>query len=215
MARHIALIFALAFVTACVSTSTLRLDSDKAPSLKNGSLVVSTTDRPDFSAMTTNSAVFPEIGALPGVRAGNRIVRSYGIEDPAIYIGTRLATRMAEAHEMALAPGTVRGEDDTIENLATNLAGYDYALDTRTITWSFTYFPTDFNNYRVIYSAKVRRIELGSNQTIAEAFCARVPEQTPDSPTYEQLLNRGAERLKMELRAAAEYCAQELSSKLF
>lgn len=90
-----------------------------------------------------------------------------------------------------------------------------YLLDVRTINWSFGYFPSGWNQYRVIYSAKAKLIDTSSQQVVAEAFCSRVPEKTTDAPSHDELLANNAARLKQELQIAADHCVKELSSKIY
>jgi hypothetical protein len=49
---------------------------------------------------------------------------------------------------------------------------------------------------------------------VAEGFCSRVPDQTPNSPTYEELLANNAERLKRELKEAADFCIGDFKTKV-
>ena len=58
----------------------------------------------------------------------------------------------------------------------------------RTVNWSFAYFPTDWNSYRVIYSAKLRLTDTRNRKVLAEGFCARIPEKSDSAPGYEELL---------------------------
>ena len=62
---------------------------------------------------------------------------------------------------------------------------------------SYYDFPTDWNNYRVIYSAKLRVVDTRSQTAVAEGFCSSIPEQDENSPTYDELMADRAARLKI------------------
>jgi hypothetical protein len=98
--------------------------------------------------------------------------------------------------------------------LARQYSGADLLLDVQTVNWGFAYFPTDWNNYRVIYSAKARLIDTKTRKVLAEGFCSRVPEKTDDAPSHEELLANQAARLKQELEAAADHCISEFRAKV-
>jgi hypothetical protein len=78
----------------------------------------------------------------------------------------------------------------------------------RTINWMFAYFPTAWTRYRVMYSARLRLIDVKRSQVIAEGSCSRIPEETPNAPTFDQLVADKAALLKRELAVAAEHCAR-------
>jgi len=182
--------------------------------MKGKSMSVTASDRPDFSAMTAGKAMFGMLGGIAMIKAGNKIVRENDVEDPAVFIGKALAEKIAESRSMSVKLPIIQGKNDNVASLAASSRSSDYVLDVRTINWSFVYFPTDWNNYRVIYTAKARLIDSNVRKVIAEAFCSRIPDQTDDSPSYDELLSNHAARLKQELRIAANTCVKEMSGKL-
>ncbi len=212
--RNLSVIVVASLMVGCVSTATVKLDQADSKNMQGKNFVIATSDRPDFAAMTAGKAMFAMLGAIAMISAGNEIVRENDIEDPAAYIGAELAKKIAQDREMDVANVMAPSEDDSIEYLTAAHANYDYVLDVRTTNWSFGYFPTDWNSYRVIYGAKLRMIDVKSQEVVAEASCSRIPEQSAVSPSYDQLLNDGAARLKSELQTAAEYCVEELKTKL-
>jgi hypothetical protein len=72
----------------------------------------------------------------------------------------------------------------------------------------FIYVPTDWDNYRVLYSARPRVIDRQQKAVIAEGFCSYKPEyeDTNKAPTREDLVGNDAEGLKRELAKAADCC---------
>ena len=214
MFGRISLVVYVTLLTGCMSTATLKLDDEKSSSLHEKSLVVTTGDKPDFAAMTAGNMVVPVVGAVMMISEGNEIIRKHDVDDPAAFIGQEIAEQLAMLRNMKLVPLSVPSSDDDIDYLSATHADQDFALDVRTINWSFGYFPSDWDNYRVIYSVKARLIDLHKEEVIAEAFCARVPEQSSTSPSYQQLVGYHAAGLKRELQVAAEHCVKELSGKL-
>lgn len=199
----------------CVSTRNVKADLAALRTAAPATVVVSAREKPDFAAMTAGKASFGLIGAMAMISAGNTIVAENGIEDPAAYIGSALASHLSTSlgattvdNGGTLATGTKPAE------LAKLYPGADLLLDVQTVNWSFAYFPTDWNSYRVIYSAKVRLIDTRTGALKAEGFCARVPEQAADAPSRDQLLADRAAALKRELRAAADHCIGEFKTNV-
>lgn len=207
------IVLALTMV-GCASTATVKIDDSHSAAMQERSLAIASSDRPDFAAMTADKGMFAMIGALAMISSGNEIVRENDIDDPAVYIGEQLAKELAESHLMDLVMPVISSDDSAVESLIATHAAHDYVLDVRTINWSFGYYPTDWDNYRILYSVKARLLDIQRGEVIGEAFCSRVPEQTADSPSYKQLLDNQAARLKTELRISADHCLDELRSKL-
>jgi hypothetical protein len=103
----------------------------------------------------------------------------------------------------------VSGSDD-VGALAKTYANAELILDVKTIGWSFLYFPTDFNNYRVMYSARLRLIDRQRQAVMAEEFCSYTPEyeDTNKAPSYDELVGNNAAGLKRELANAARHCVE-------
>lgn len=180
--------------------------------MKGKTLVVTTSDRPDFAAMTAGKAMFAVVGAFAMISAGNKLIRENNVEDPAHYIGSELAGFLSQANALKYSSAVKATPTDDIGELIKQSDGADYILDVRTINWSFAYFPTDWDNYRVIYSAKLRFYDAKSETLLAEGFCSRVPEQTPESPSRDELLADHASRLKQELQISAEECLKKFKT---
>lgn len=102
----------------------------------------------------------------------------------------------------------------TPKELAAQYSDADVLLDVQTINWSFVYFPTDWNSYRVIYSAKIRVIDVKKSKLLAEGFCSRIPENSETAPSHDELLADQAARLKQELRIGADHCVEEFRNKV-
>ena len=142
------------------------------------------------------------VGAALMISSGNEIVRKNQVEDPANWISDQLASAIAKKHGPALI-GKKHITSESPSAIASECSGADYALDVRTINWSFAYFPVNWGTYRVIYSVKLRLIDCKTGKVIAEGFYARVPEKFEQSPSYDGLVNSNAAGLKRELRIGA------------
>lgn len=188
----------LVTLAGCVSTKIVPLQQGRMASLQGKTLAVAKREKPSFAAGTAGKAAFGVIGAAAMIAKGNSIIQENHVEDPAVYIAKELAGDLATAHSMTLAAE----------------GGADILLDVRTVNWSFIYFPTDWNSYRVIYSAKLKLTDAKSGKVLAEGFCARVPEKSDSAPGYEELMADQAARLKQELTAGADQCIGEFRAKV-
>lgn len=153
------------------------------------------------------------------ISAGNEIIRKNDVQDPAIGIRDTLLADFAARQGLKVVPAN---GDSLVPAMATDVKriikanpGADLLLDVQTVNWSFAYFPTDWNSYRVIYSVKVRLIDAKVGKTIAEGFCQRFPEKTADAPSRDQLLADNAARLKETLNVHGGQCLAELQAKVF
>jgi hypothetical protein len=215
MLRMMAVVLGVVTLTGCVSTKAVPLQQGGVAALKGTRLTITQRPKPAFTAGTAGKAMFGMIGATAMIVAGNHIIEKNAVEDPAVYIANTLAADLATEHAMTIvpAPGVVaaRGHASELSRLYT---GADVVLDVETVNWSFVYFPSDFNNYRVIYSAKLRLIDTKKRKVLAEGFCARVPEKSDSAPSYDELLADQAARLKQELKAGADHCIADFRTRI-
>ncbi|UFH58330.1 hypothetical protein [Sulfurovum mangrovi] len=201
--------------TGCVSKKNVKMKDSTAMQMKGKTLVATVSEKPDFSAMTAEKAVFGIIGAAAMIGDGNRIVKENDVEDPARYIGEKLANDLKNKRSIKVASVANIEESDDINELANKYNKNDYILDVRTINWSFIYFPTDWDNYQVMYASKLRLIDVKNKRMIAEGFCQNEPEeQTENSPSYDQLVADQAKVLKKELQKKSDKCIQEFRGNI-
>jgi hypothetical protein len=199
MRRMMMVVAGLWMLSGCVSTKIVPLQPAGTASLQGKTLTVMKREKPSFAAMTAGKVAFGLIGATAMIVKGNRIINENNIEDPAVYIAEKLAGDLANAHAMTLVPAG---------------SGADILLDVQTVNWSFVYFSTDWNSYRVVYVGKLRLIDNQSRRTLAEGVCARAPAKSDSSPGYDELMANQAARLKQELTAGADHCIAEFRSKV-
>jgi hypothetical protein len=202
-------------VPGCVSIEHKPLASSGLEALRGREATIGVRDKPDFSAFTPGKAAFGLIGAAAMIEAGNRIVRANNVEDPARVMARTLVAELGERHGVTLAPETVRIGSDDVPAIAKSYPKADLLLDVRTINWNYAYYPTAWGRYRVMYSARVRLIDIKRATVLAEGACSRVPDDAAKAPTEEELLANNAERLKAEIFASAHACLQQVRNAAF
>ena len=215
MKKDVLLVGLFAMLSGCVSTKNIQISAADIKQLNPNNVAMTTRDKPDFAAMTAGKAMFAMLGAAAMIAAGNDLVKENQVEDPARYIQAELASALSSSYGFALSDSpAIKVDSDKPAKIAALAPASDLVLDIETINWSFVYFPTDWNNYRVIYSAKLRLINTKAKSIVAEGFCARVPEEDATAPSYDELVANKAERLKQELKIAADHCIGEFKSKV-
>lgn len=201
-------------VCGCASVQNIPMDAGSLEQLKGRSVTPSQREKADFAAMTPGSAMFGAAGGLATISQGSEIVRAHGIEDPASAIAAVLSRDLQARYDMQASSPPVPVTSDDLAQVARASSGVDLLLDVRTLSWGFVYVPSMWNRYRVRYSARVRLFDTKTARVLAEGSCRRSPDETPpDAPSYEELLANGAQRLKAELRIAAEHCLGEFRAK--
>jgi len=214
--KVVVLISAAVLLTGCVSTKNVQISPQDLKQLKENNVALTTRDKPDFAAMTAGKAMFALVGAAAMIAAGNDIVEENEINDPANYIRANLADALNESYGFSINENaTKKVNSSKSAKIAKVFPESDLILDVETINWSFGYFPTDWDNYRVLYSAKLRLIETKTKNIVAEGFCSSVPKEDNTAPSHDELLANKAERLKQELRIAADKCIGEFKSNIF
>lgn len=217
------LIIIISSLASCVSTKNVPLNAENANSLKNKKLVIVRSEKPDFAAMTYGNMMIAAftggiLGYVKVTKDGNKIVKENSIEDPSIEMTQNLANYIGSLHKIEIIKQETAKEIDYYdeEKIAKEYKGIaNYALDIRTINWSFGYLPMRINSHRVIYSSKLRLIDTENSKIIAEGFCARIPDGSGYYPTYDELLANSAKIIKEELNKSAAYCIDMFKEKVF
>jgi hypothetical protein len=216
MTRFAWLLSLAAVLSGCVSVQHVPLAPGTAESLRGREITVAAWERPDFMAMTASrAAIGGLIGALTMSEGGKNVVNNNNLQDPAAAILQAMAADLKGAHGWRFADRQLLVGADDPAQLAKDYPGTDVVLEVRTINWGYTYFPTTWNRYRVIYSGRLRLIDAKKGQVLAEGFCSRVPDETPNAPTGDELLANGAQVIKNELQAAASHCVQHFRTQTF
>lgn len=209
-------------ISGCASVRHIPIEQSAISKIAGKEVVVVKRPMPDFGAMTPGKAAVGSLfgaigGAVAGasmVSAGNSLVQENGIPDPAYDIAEELARSMEAKYGTKHAEvGSSIISDDEPSSVAAAYKTIPLALDIKTFMWGFAYFPTSWDKYRILYSARLRLIDTSTANVIAEGYCSSVPEKTDGAPTYDELVGNGASRLTAEINKAARYCVQQFSSK--
>lgn len=215
MRKLLILALALLILNGCAA-KTIPLSAESATQLNGSTLAHTKREAAGFMATTAGKAAFGVLGAVAMMNAGKKIIEENNIEDPANYISSSLANDLAKTFNLQVASEKDTAVSSTnVSDLAAEYPQADFILDVRTGSWSFIYFPTDWSHYRVLYSSRLQLIDVKSKRVVADSICSRVPEKTESSPTYEELLAGNAQRLKNELKVAADYCIDQFRSQVF
>ena len=199
-------------LSGCVSAPSKSLDSGST--LQGKHVVVSQYAKPDFAAMTAGKAAFGLFGAMAMITAGNELVKSENIEDPAIEISEHLANDMAVKRSATVLPTPHQvATDDNPSSLVKVYPGADVILDVKTVNWMYSYYPTQWGKYHVTYIARVRVIDGKTGALIAQHLCKVEPTDPNDPPTNDALRADHAALLKQFLHKAADTCVSDVEQQ--
>ena len=202
-----------AVVVGCASNMPVTPETAKA--IANREVTIAGCVAPPFMPMTPGRIMLGVVGASIMANAGPDLLAKNNIADPAAYIGEQLSQGLAAKYGIAVSSRSITLYDDDVQAIAKSNPTADLVLEVRTTGWGFVNYPTDWEKYRVMYDARLRLIDAKGGSVLAAGDCHRWPDKTSSSPTYEELFLNGAERLKKELREAAEFCVGEFKTKVF
>lgn len=193
-------------IIGCATVKPVPLSNEAALNIKGKTCEISRNETPGFQASTAAKAAFGPLGAGAAFSEGKEIVAKYNIEDPAVYISQELAKTLHEKLSVNVLPASsVVCANNDIDTLCSTYKNGDIILDVRTVNWFFAYYPTVWTKYRIAYVAHFRIIDTKTKEVLAEeTFGKLTDEDTSVAPTYDELLNNNAERLKSEIRKLAD-----------
>lgn len=200
-------------MSGCSTIKTNELTSNEAAGMAQKTLIYSKYNKlPDFPAQTGANVQFGLIGLATAISNGNAIITKNNITDPALAISERLAKQLEQNHNLKLVQDNNTISSNKIPELLKAYGQYDYILDVRTLGWNSIYYVSDWNNYRVMYSAHARLIDAKSKAIVAEEACNAVPEYANpnEGPTYADLENGVG--LKKELVRAVDFCVEHITT---
>lgn len=210
MSRRLILVTAAIALSGCVSTKVTPLDEQQMTGLQGRTIALSHRKKPTFTATTADKVALGVLGVWGGTPWGDKLVTDNAVEDPAVYIGQKLTEDLALMNLLTVIDANdVVANSSDIRKLAKQYSKADLLLDVQTTDWNFIYFPTDWNNYQVIYRAKLRLIDTKQAKLLAEGYCERVPGKTSDAPSYNELVGSRAAGLKHWLAKHRDSCLEE------
>jgi hypothetical protein len=202
-------------LAGCVSIQPKTLAPDDGAALRNKTLVVDQYQISSFAAITPGKAIFGAIGGALMVTTGNQFVEENEIQDPAKYIGNQVADRLASRLGIVVNQSNAESlNSNSVDAISARYQDSNLVLDSQTINWSYAYYPTHWDSYRLIYSVRMRLIDTRAKEVLAEAFCARNDEYSDDAPSHRELTANGGEWIKNRLIAYAGSCTDELTNKI-
>lgn len=200
----------------CTTINKMPLSAKARTEIDGQTVARTQRERPDFTAMTAGKAAFAVLGAIAMIKAGNEIIATNDVHDPADAIADTLLEKMQLAFLIRNEETPYPVTEDSVPAITQAAKGRSrYVLDVQTINWSFGYFPTDWTHYRVIYVGRARLVDVESNSVVAEGFCRHLPENNKGAPTYDHLLANRAALLKKTLASIADTCGKTLTNEMF
>lgn len=210
MNGRLILVAAVIMLSGCANTKVAPLDNQQMAGLQGRTIALSHRNKPTFTATTAGTVALGVLGVYSAKPDGNKLVADNAIEDPAVYIGQKLTEDLALMNLLTVVDaGDVVANSSDIRKLAKQYAKADLLLDVQTTDWNFIYFPTDWDNYQVIYRAKLRLIDTKQAKLLAEGYCEREPGKTSDAPSYNELVGNRALGLKHWLAKHRDSCLEE------
>lgn len=207
---------ALAALPAAAKDKVIPLAPADAVLLQGKTVAVTLHERSDFGAMTAGKATFGLFGALAMIKAGNDLVDTNQVADPAIVLREQLAAGLREAYGVKLLDAdTAVTKAKKAKEIAAAHPEADYVLSARSINWGYFYFPTDWNSYHVMYGADVLLIDAKTGRELSKARCTAGSKESKTPPSRDQLHADGARVLKDYSAALGWNCVQRLASAQF
>jgi hypothetical protein len=170
--------------------------------------------QPDFVAKVAGKASLGMFSDSAMASAGNEIVRANGISDPAILIGETLRDTLNRSFNTTSSTVEVATARLGVPAVCDVNHYADLLIDVRTISWSFSYYPSNWDHYGIKFSASIRLIDVKKRKLLGEQVCEFNPADGPDAPTKEELLADHAARLKLELKKAVDFCVADVKARV-
>ena len=147
-------------------------------------------------------------------KAGQEMIATYGVTDPAIAVRERLAEAMTAKFGLH-ATADAAPANDTIGDLKGRFASSAAVLDTRTLGWQLLYYPADWSHYYLIYGGRARLLRLSDGKVLWEDRCIRkMPDEKPNRRTADDYRADNGALLKQKTQEAAAGCAEEMIARL-
>ena len=148
-------------------------------------------------------------------KAGNAIVQTYHVDDPAVALGASLRDKLAENDHLTVKDAAgVQAKSVYTHDVIGAYPGVGDILDVRTTDWTVTYLSFDLSHYGVQYGVEATLIDGRKHNVLATATCSHTPKRSDGAPTHDELLANDAAQLKLLSAKAAERCLAEILPRL-
>ncbi len=165
--------------------------------------------------MTADKAMFGAIGGAAMISKGNKIIRENNVPDPAATIGATLVNDLATKYSLVIKQPTIQTSSTKTAEIASDYRNADLVLDIQTRNWGFVYLPMDWDNYRILYSAKLKLIDTKKVAELASGSASYDSKKSNSHhPSYEQLIDNEAAGLKQELLKAQSHCITDFRQRI-
>lgn len=213
-------IAALLLGTAC-ATSTVAPKRAEIEKLKDAEVRAVTFPPAPFVLASAGKAaaggLFGMIGGAVAAnsmqRAGEELIDTYDVPDPALSVRERLASALTEGFGVRVAPDTAPAGDTPGELKAK--FGDATVLDTQTIGWQLVYYGSDWTHHYLVYAGHARLLRLSDRKVLWENRCfVRLPDPKGSRRQVDDYRANNGELLKQKAEEAANTCANELIAHL-
>ncbi len=219
--KIISLLLLSILLTNCVSKRMLPLTKEDIVFLKGKTIAIVHEEEPYLAVMTYKNVMIAALtGGILGYvfmkRDGNKIIKENQIKDPANLISSNLSKDFKLKYGATIIDEELSKDVGSVSSLSSKYNGKaDYVLDVRTINWGFGYLPMRVNDFRVVYSSKLRFIDVKNKKIIAEDFCSIIPDSKEPTSGYQDLLYNNAEILKQKLTTHSVKCFDKFKNEIF
>ncbi|MEN8133618.1 MAG: hypothetical protein ABFS45_26330 [Pseudomonadota bacterium] len=165
--------------------------------------------------MTNTKGAFAVFGVAAAVSEGKALVEEHKLVDPAINIKASLTKDLSETYQISdiTIIDEIRPYESNPEDVAAMASNEGIVLDVRTFGWGTMYYPFK-TKYKVNYVAQARLINAKDKRVISSERCLINEAYSEQSPTYDELMENGAELLKKKLAEASSECAVNFAQKI-
>ncbi|CTQ55621.1 hypothetical protein LP7551_04164 [Roseibium album] len=213
MNRFVSLVAHCLFLAGCVSAGPPPISFEESAGFAGKTLAMTMRTNPPFVAMTASKGMFALVGVGVAVAAGNDLVLNKNITDPANAVAQTVAADYGSRYGMKVVEPVHLTSSPNTSELARSTGDTDYILDVASTGWGFNYLPLKLNQFRVVYSAKIRLIDASVGKVLISDTCLYDSISMGKSPvSHEELLANDATYIKAILSDAERYCAQKFIS---
>lgn len=196
----------IATLSGC-ATKTIPLTSSVGSAYRGKSITYAVhEEKPSFYAMTAGKSMCGGAGAAAMVCEGNEIIRENNVPDPAVTISATLVNDLATKYDLVVIQPTKKTSSTKTAQVASDYGNADLVLDVKTKSWGFAYLPMNWNNYRIMYNAKLKLIDTKKTVELASRSVSYNSINDNKHPSYNQLIDNDAVGLKQELEKAKTHC---------
>ncbi len=153
------------------------------------------------------------VAANSMTKAGQEMIATLGVTDPAVDVRDRLAKKLESDFGLASKVETAPASDALPELKKAFTDGA--VLDTRTMGWQLIYYPGDWGHHYLIYGGRARLLRMSDGKVLWEGKCFRkLPDEKTNRHTVDDYRANNGELLKERVQQATNGCADELIAHL-